>query len=141
MGELSSALLTTRVEETALGAACAILVGLAVLSLRTVHAATLAPAGYLRPLAQVLDGLTVPGHPTTGTAGRSLPRTRPHLAHDSAAARAGTDLTQLTGVTSRAASLARTVAQGLDRSPPAVSSLPPWPAPNCRASTADAGHR
>jgi hypothetical protein len=49
-------------------------------------------------------------------AGRSLPRTRPHLAHDSAVARAGTDLTQLTGVTSRAASLARTVAQGLDRS-------------------------
>src|SRR5271157_1543948 len=60
MGELSSALLTTRVEETALGAACAILVGLAVLPLRTVHAATLALAGYLRALAQVLDGLTVP---------------------------------------------------------------------------------
>jgi uncharacterized membrane protein YccC len=64
VGELPSTLLITRVEVTAVGAACAILVGLVVLPLRTVNAATLAVAGYVRALAQVLDGLTGPDLPT-----------------------------------------------------------------------------
>jgi uncharacterized membrane protein YccC len=71
VGELSTALLTTRVEETAVGAACAIVVGLAVLPLRTSHAARLALAGYLRALAQVLDGLIVPGTLSAGYGART----------------------------------------------------------------------
>jgi uncharacterized membrane protein YccC len=158
VGELSGALLTTRVEETAVGAACAIVVGLAVLPLRTAQAAELALAGYLRALAQVLDGLIAPGAPAKGHAARTdtrvldasfnaatatlRPLTRTLLgtanprctrvlrlvdlshalgrtvAHDSAAvARAGSDLTELAGVSSRAASVARTVAEDLNRSP------------------------
>jgi Fusaric acid resistance protein-like len=157
-GELSGALLTARVEETAVGAACAVVVGLAVLPLRTAHAAELALAGYLRALAQVLDGLIAPGTPVKGHGARTdtrildasfnaatatlRPLTRTFLgtvnrrcarvlrlvdlshelgrtvAHDSAAvASAGSDLTQLTGVTCRAASVARTVADDLNRSP------------------------
>jgi uncharacterized membrane protein YccC len=158
VGELSTALLTTRVEETAVGAACAIVVGLVLLPLRTSHAARLALAGYLRALAQVLDGLIAPGTPSAGHGARTdtrildasfnaatatlRPLTRTLLGtvnrrcayvlrlvdlshelgrtvvHDSAAvARAGSDLTQVAGITSRAASAARTVADDLDRPP------------------------
>jgi uncharacterized membrane protein YccC len=73
VGELPNTLLMDRVELTAVGAACAILVGLAVLPLRTVNAATLAVAGYFRALAQLLDGLAGPdrstatNRPTTDT--------------------------------------------------------------------------
>ncbi|MFD3581273.1 FUSC family protein [Streptomyces sp. NPDC058683] len=70
-GELTSSLLATRVEETALGAACAIVVGLAVLPLRTTHAAQVGLAGYLRALAQVLDGLLAPDGPTAGHSART----------------------------------------------------------------------
>ncbi|MGW1504358.1 FUSC family protein [Streptomyces mirabilis] len=70
-GELTYSLLATRVEETALGAACAIVVGLAVLPLRTTHAAQVGLAGYLRALAQVLDGLLTPDSPTTGHSART----------------------------------------------------------------------
>ncbi|MFD3457912.1 FUSC family protein [Streptomyces sp. NPDC058691] len=154
-GELTSSLLATRVEETALGAACAIIVGLAVLPLRTTHAAQVALAGYLRALAQVLDGLLAPDNPTAGhrartdtrvldasfhaatatirplvrtllgTANRRCPemlrlvdlshelgRT---IVHDSSAlAHRGNDLTELAGITHRAASAARAVADNLD---------------------------
>jgi uncharacterized membrane protein YccC len=64
VGDLSNTLLITRLEVTAVGAACAILVSLAVLPLRTVKAATLAVADYFRTLAQVLDGLAGPDLPT-----------------------------------------------------------------------------
>jgi uncharacterized membrane protein YccC len=73
VGELSRTLLITRIEVTAVGAACAILVSLVVLPLRTVKAATLAVAGYFRALAQVLDGLndsevaTATNRPATNT--------------------------------------------------------------------------
>jgi uncharacterized membrane protein YccC len=56
-GELNTTLLASRVEETALGAACAILVGLCIVPLRTRHTAGLAVAGYLRALAEVLGSL------------------------------------------------------------------------------------
>jgi hypothetical protein len=123
---------------------------------RISHAARLALAGYLRALAQVLDGLIAPGTPSAGHGARTdtrildasfnaatatlRPLTRTLLGtvnrrcayvlrlvdlshelgrtvvHDSAAvARAGTDLTQLAGITGRAASVARTVADDLDR--------------------------
>ncbi len=71
VGELSNTILATRLEVTAVGAACAIVVGLFVLPLRTVNAATLAVARYFRALAQVLDGLsgrdfsTATNRPTT----------------------------------------------------------------------------
>ena len=169
-------------EETAVGAACAILVALAVLPLRTAHAAELALAGYLRALAQLLDGLTAPGTPATGHGARTgtrildasfhaatatlRPLTRTLLgtvnrrctrvlrlvdlshelgrtvAHDSAAvARAGSDLTQLAGTASRAASVAlaeQTTWTGL---PSAVPAVPPQPGRNRRAATRGRGRR
>lgn len=57
-GELSTSLLATRVEETVIGAACAIAVGLAVIPLRTAKSAQVALAGYLQALAQLLENLT-----------------------------------------------------------------------------------
>jgi hypothetical protein len=64
-GELGTTLLASRVEETALGAACAIVVGLCIVPLRTRHTAGLAVAGYLRALADVLGSLGC-GNETTG---------------------------------------------------------------------------
>jgi hypothetical protein len=157
-GRTVQALLITRVEETAMGAACAIVVSLAVLPLRTAHAAQLALAGYLRVLAQVLDDFTTPGIPAMGHGARTdtrnldasfnaatatlRPLTRTLLGtvnrrctrvlrlvdlshqlgrtvvHDGAdAARAGADLAELAGISSRAAAVARNVADDLDRSP------------------------
>ncbi|MFE4991560.1 FUSC family protein [Streptomyces mirabilis] len=154
-GELTSSLLATRVEETALGAACAIVVGLAVLPLRTTHAAQVGLAGYLRALAQVLDGLLAPDSPTAGHSARTDTRAldasfhaatatiRPlvrtllgtanrrcletlrlvDLSHElgrtivqdsSVLAHRGNDLTELAGITHRAASAARAVADDLD---------------------------
>ncbi|MFD3496309.1 FUSC family protein [Streptomyces sp. NPDC058690] len=166
-GELSLSLLATRVEETALGAACAIVVGLVVLPLRTTHAARVALADYLRALAQVLDGLLAPGSPTAGHSARTDTRVldagfhaatstfRPlvktllgtvddrcsemlrlvDLSHElgrtivqdsSVLAHRGNDLTELAGITHRAASAARAVADNLDGqdvSPPAASAV------------------
>ncbi|MGW1875983.1 FUSC family protein [Streptomyces sp. NPDC001975] len=166
-GELTSSLLATRVEETALGAACAIVVGLVVLPLRTTHAAQVGLAGYLRALARILDGLLAPDGPTAGSGARTDTRvldagfhaatatirplvrtllgTANHrcpetlrlvdlshelgrtIVHDSSVlAHRGNDLTELAGITHRAASAARAVADDLDGQepgPPAPSAL------------------
>jgi len=68
-GELSTTLLITRVEETAIGAACAILVGLAVIPLRNRHVANLALTDHLRAVAETLDNLSAQGGTTTHTRG------------------------------------------------------------------------
>ncbi|MFK0280395.1 FUSC family protein [Streptomyces sp. NPDC090499] len=169
-GELTSSLLATRVEETAVGAACAIVVGLAVLPLRTTHAAQVGLAGYLRALAQVLDGLLAPGGPTAGHSARTDTRVldagfhaatatiRPlvrtllggaghrcpetlrlvdlshelgrTIVHDSSVlAHRGNDLTELTGITHRAASAARAVADDLDGRVVGQEDGPPAPSP------------
>ena len=154
MGELSSALLTTRVEETALGAACAILVGLAVLPLRTVHAATLALAGYLRALAQVLDGLTVPGHPATGTTPGPAPGSstlvstprplRCARSPERSSARPNprctrvlqlVDLSHELGRTSRTTAPRRALEPTSRSSPESPAALHRWPEPSHRAWT------
>ncbi|MGW1888389.1 FUSC family protein [Streptomyces sp. NPDC001970] len=68
-GELSTKLLITRVEETAIGAACAIFVGLAVVPLRNRHVANLALTDYLRAVAETLDNLPAQDGTTTHTRG------------------------------------------------------------------------